>query len=102
MEACRGRDHTGVGNFYPREANRKFFDSLGDIGITPVYFEAVGYDENAGAYAETASSDGLVSISGTTVRELIRAKKPLPNWFMREEIQQMFQERIESGMELFH
>ncbi|MEZ4736133.1 MAG: pyruvate kinase [Caldilineaceae bacterium] len=39
-----GRDHTGVGNFYPRHANRELFEALGDIGVKPVFFETVGYN----------------------------------------------------------
>ncbi len=97
-----GRDHTGVGNFYPRDANRQLFDSLGDIGVTPVYFDAVGYDETKQAYVEAATQDGLSSISGTEVRDLLRAQQPLPSWFMRDEVQEMMRERIKAGTELFH
>ena len=97
-----GRDHTGVGDFYPTEANRRMFDSLGDLGIAPVYFDAVGYNENTKAYEEAASAEGLVSISGTEVRDLLRARENLPSWFMREEVQEMLRERIIAGAELFH
>ena len=34
-----GRDHTGVGDFYAANNNKELFDSLGDIGITPVFFD---------------------------------------------------------------
>ena len=97
-----GRDHTGVGDFYPRHANRQLFDSLGDIGITPVYFDAVGYDETEQSYVEAATQGRLSSISGTEIRELLQAQKTLPSWFMREEVQEMLRERIKVGMELFH
>lgn len=97
-----GRDHTGVGDFYPADANRRLFDSLGDIGISPVYFDAVGYNEKADAYEESVSGDGLTGISGTEVRDLLRAGKNLPTWFMREEVQEMLRERIRAGTDVFH
>lgn len=97
-----GRDHTGVGDFYPTEANRRMFDSLGDIGISPVYFEAVGYNEKTAAYEESATGKGLMGISGTEVRDLLRAQENLPTWFMREEVQEMLRGRIMAGTDLFH
>jgi pyruvate kinase len=97
-----GRDHTGVGDFYPTEANRRMFDSLGDLGISPVYFDAVGYNEKTATYEEAATADGLTSISGTEVRDLLRAQENLPSWFMREEVQEMLRARIIAGDDLFH
>jgi ATP sulfurylase len=97
-----GRDHTGVGDFYPTEANRRMFDSLGDLGISAVYFDAVGYNENSAAYEESATAEGLTSISGTEVRDLLRAQENLPTWFMREEVQEMLRKRIAAGTDLFH
>ena len=97
-----GRDHTGVGDFYPADANRRYFESLGVLGITPIYFDAVGYDERMEAYKEAPTSDGLMSISGTVVRDLLRAGEQLPGWFMREEIQDLLQSRVKAGDKLFH
>lgn len=97
-----GRDHTGVGDFYPTEANRRMFDSLGDLGISPVYFDAVGYNEKTATYEEAATADGLTSISGTEVRDLLRAQENLPSWFMRQEVQEMLRARIIAGDDLFH
>lgn len=97
-----GRDHTGVGDFYPTGANRRMFDSLGDIGISPVYFDAVGYNRDTAAYEESATGAGLTSISGTEVRDLLRAGENLPTWFMREEVQEMLRDRISAGTDLFH
>ena len=57
-----GRDHTGVGGFYGANANRELFDELGDIGIEPIFFDAVGYDTQSERYVdvnacETATAD---------------------------------------------
>jgi ATP sulfurylase len=97
-----GRDHTGVGDFYPVDGNRRMFESLGDLGITPVFFDAVGYNSQTEAYEESATADGLINISGTQVRDMLRAREDFPTWFMRDEVQNMLRQRINSGTELFH
>ena len=96
-----GRDHTGVGNFYPRDANRELFDSLGDIGIQPVFFETIGYNSKSGKY-EVDQGQPLTLISGTQVRETLRADKPLPDWFMRDLIQDVLLTEMRSGKPLFY
>ena len=96
-----GRDHTGVGNFYPPNANRELFESLGDLGIEPVFFETVGYCPRTGKYEED-SGQTLTNISGTEVREKLRAGKPLPDWFMREIVQEVLLAEMKSGTPLFN
>ena len=96
-----GRDHTGVGNFYPRDANRAMFDALGDVGIKPVFFDTVGYNSRTGEY-ETDHGQVLATISGTQVRETLRAKKHLPDWFMREMVQEVLLTEVRSGKPIFY
>ncbi|MEZ4869904.1 MAG: pyruvate kinase [Caldilineaceae bacterium] len=96
-----GRDHTGVGNFYPRHANHELFESLGDLGIKPVFFETVGYNSTTGRY-EIDQGQPLVTISGTEVRETLRANKHLPDWFMRDLVQEVLLTEMRSGKPLFH
>jgi len=33
-----GRDHTGLGNYYPPDASQRLFEDLGDLAIQPVLF----------------------------------------------------------------
>jgi ATP sulfurylase len=33
---------------------------------------------------------------------MLRARKGFPTWFMRDEVQNMLRQRINSGTELFH
>jgi pyruvate kinase len=96
-----GRDHTGVGNFYSHNANRELFDSLGEIGIKPVFFETVGYNNGAGRY-EVDQGQPLMMISGSEVRETLRAGKSLPDWFMRDLVQEALLAEMESGKPLFY
>jgi ATP sulfurylase len=96
-----GRDHTGVGNFYSRDANRELFESLGNIGVKPVFFDAVGYNNMTGRY-ELDQGQPLMMIAGSEVRETLRAGNHLPDWFMRDLIQEVLLEEMKSGKPLFY
>lgn len=96
-----GRDHTGVGDFYPRDANRELFEVLGDMGVKPVFFEAVGYNSKTGRY-EVEQGQPLSMISGSKVRETLRAEKHLPDWFMRDLVQEVLLHEMKSGRPLFY
>jgi pyruvate kinase len=82
-----GRDHTGVGNFYGATACRKLFDKLGDIGIEPIFFEAIGYDPQSARYVDLNACKTATPISGTAIRRALMAGEALPNWMMRSEVQ---------------
>ena len=95
-----GRDHTGVGDFYPPAANRRLFESLGDLGVDPVFFDAVGYNPDEDRY-EAAGDAELVTMSGTAVRDALRADRRLPHWFMRDIVQEALVEEMRSGRPIF-
>ena len=82
-----GRDHTGVGGFYSSHAARALFEKLGDIGIEPVFFDAIGYDMQSERYIELNAAAGVKPISGTEIRRALMAGEVLPNWMMRSEVQ---------------
>jgi ATP sulfurylase len=96
-----GRDHTGVGNFYSGNANRELFDSLGDIGIKPVFFETVGYNSETDRY-EVDRGQPLKMISGSQVRETLRDSQRLPDWFMRDLVQEVLLAEMKGGTPLFY
>jgi pyruvate kinase len=95
-----GRDHTGVGDFYPRDANRQLFEVLGDIGVKPVFFETVGYNSMSDRY-EVDQGQPLSMISGSKVRDTLRAEEHLPDWFMRDLVQDVLLAEMKSGNPLF-
>lgn len=95
-----GRDHTGVGDHYAPDASRQLFSSLGDIGIEPVFFDTVGYNASMARY-EVDRGQGLSMISGTRVRESLRAGERLPDWFMRDLVQEVLVSEIQSGRPVF-
>ncbi len=96
-----GRDHAGVGAFYPGDGGRRLFDEVGDIGIEPMFFEAIGYDWYKERYAPLDSSPSVESISGTQLREALSANKALPEWFIRRSVQEMLQREIAAGRDVF-
>jgi len=96
-----GRDHTGVGNFYAPDANAQLFERVGDIGITPVFFNEIGYNLQTAKYEEPSEGVELQKISGTYVREMLRTRQPLPDWFMHQIVQEMFHNEIEAGRPIF-
>lgn len=98
-----GRDHTGVGDFYSPNQNKELFDSLGDIGITPVFFDTVYFSKKTGHMVESAegASDQRQSISGTMIRDLLCQDKPVPDWCMNKDISSWLLEMRKAGEELF-
>ena len=96
-----GRDHTGVSNFYGADANRRMFESLPDLGIVPVFFDAVGYDPGTEMYAE-GESNVYLSVSGTEVRDRLRRGERLPDWFIRAVVQDHLLGETAAGRPLFY
>jgi ATP sulfurylase len=97
-----GRDHTGVGSFYQPNDNRDLFESLGDIGITPIFFDTVYYSQKLERTIETReqNKEDHQSISGTMIRELLEKNQPVPDWCMRPAISEWLLERQSAGESL--
>jgi ATP sulfurylase len=98
-----GRDHTGVKNYFGPKDSHNIFDKIGKIGITPVFFEEVGYDPKIRGYVirPEVSKEDFVSISGTEIREMLQHKKMPPEWVMRKEIARHIIEKIGKGEKVF-
>jgi pyruvate kinase len=97
-----GRDHTGVAGFYQPNENRDLFEKLGDIGISPVFFDTVFYSPELEATVEAREqNEALKSISGTMVRDLLSQQQPVPSWCMRPEVSQWLIEQVAAGESLF-
>ena len=95
-----GRDHTGVADFYQDSQTRELFDSLDDLVITPIFFEHFGFNPETSQY-NVLSEPNTVAISGTKLRTALLDGDPLPDWYVRDGIQEMLREQMAKNCPVF-
>jgi pyruvate kinase len=98
-----GRDHTGLRDYYQSDATRRLFDKLGDIGITPIFFDTVYYCKKCRQYIDKCehSAKDFLHISGTEARKMLLSGRRPPEWFFRKEISSLILKKVKNGEEVF-
>lgn len=88
-----GRDHAGVGNYYPPYAAHEIFAEFPDLGITPLFFRSLFHCRECGSAAteETCAHppENRLAYSGTLIRNCISRGERPPEEIMRAEIAEM-------------
>lgn len=98
-----GRDHAGVGSYYGTYDAQRIFSELqpGELGIQTLNFENAFFSKVTGQMATAKTAPGgpetQLNLSGTKVREMLRAGELPPPEFSRPEVAQILIESMRAS-----
>jgi sulfate adenylyltransferase len=88
-----GRDHAGVGDYYGDFEAQRLFDTVGEVGIEPIYYHYAFYCKVCdGVVSEKICPHGEndhIEPSGTKLRKMLSAGERPPEELMRPEVFEM-------------
>ncbi|MEK7286598.1 MAG: sulfate adenylyltransferase [Nitrospirota bacterium] len=93
-----GRDHAGVGSFYGPFDAQQIFKHFPDLGIEPIFFDNAFYCKKCLGMVSAKicphDAENHVALSGTRVREMLRAGETPPAEFTRPEVAKILVEAM--------
>ena len=85
-----GRDHAGVGKYYPPYAAQEIFDEFPDLGIVPLFFTAFFYCNKCESVVNEKicphDQSNRIDFSGTLLRGRLNAGEAPPKELIRPEV----------------
>jgi sulfate adenylyltransferase len=85
-----GRDHAGVGNYYPPYAAQDIFEEFPDLGIVPLFFKSFYFCKKCNSVVNEKTCPHQpsehINFSGTKIREMLIEGKIPPPELMRPEV----------------
>lgn len=85
-----GRDHAGVGTYYPPYAAQDIFEEFPDLGIVPLFFKSFSYCRKCQSVVNEKTCphppSDHIDFSGTRIRDLLMRGEVPPPELMRPEV----------------
>jgi len=85
-----GRDHAGVGSYYPPYAAQDIFEEFPDLGIVPLFFKSFYFCKKCNSVVNEKTCphppEEHINFSGTKIREMLIQGKIPPPELMRPEV----------------
>ncbi len=85
-----GRDHAGVGDYYPPYAAQDIFEEFPDLGIVPLFFKSFYFCKKCNSVVNEKicphQPSEHINFSGTKIREMLIQGKIPPPELMRPEV----------------
>jgi len=85
-----GRDHAGVGNYYPPYAAQDIFEDFPDLGIVPLFFKSFYFCKKCNSVVNEKTCPHPprehINFSGTKIRDMLLKGEIPPPELMRPEV----------------
>jgi len=83
-----GRDHTGVGDYYPSDSSQRIFEKIGNIGIKPIFFNEAYFCKTCNQITTGCAhnQEERLKISGSEVRKCLLNNSEIPDYLLRKDI----------------